>query len=151
MVMKGLVGGIVALALAIGFSTCATSAAAQANATAGHSSVKLVGCLERDTPLSSAGATTASEITAFALTSVDADSLTKAGLKPGDQAAFRLRSDDDFELLDHVGRRVEVTGRLLGQDGGAPAGPMVVTAEGVVAPLPILWVTSLHTIAHGCR
>ena len=115
--------------------------------------IKLVGCLEHDNPASSAAARNASEITAFRLGGVDPNAAKSAGALGTDLTAVRLRADDEFELFDRVGRTVEVTGRFVQDEAGTPesAKLMVVSAQGVLVPLPILYVTSVHTLSHSCH
>lgn len=136
------VGLLVAAALAVG-------------ATQGKS-VKLVGCLEHDTPASSAAATNAIQVTAFKLSAIDANAFktatASAGIDATGPAELRLRSSDDFTLLDRVGRRVEVTGKF-DEDPSTTRPPkgLAVTAQGVVPWLPVLRVSSVNTIASTCQ
>ena len=120
-------------------------------------SVKLVGCLDHDTPASSALATSASQITAFALTEIDAAAFhsvaSSAGIDASGPAALRLQDDGDFtKLLDHAGRRVEVKGRFIEDPSTArPANGLAVTAQGSVPWLPVLRVSSVNTVAKTCH
>ena len=132
------------------------AAAAFAGGATESKSVKLVGCLEHDTPASSALATSASQVTAFKLSAIDPDAFKSAtgsaGIDTAGPAELRLRSDDDFELLDHVGRRVEVKGRFEDDPSTArPAGGLAVSAQGVVPWLPLIRVSSINTIDSTCR
>ena len=147
LVMKTLnlgVGVLFVAALAIG-------------ATSSSPKVKLVGCLEHDTPASSALATSASHVTAFRLSGIDASAfkaaVESAGLDDSGPAELRLRADDEFELLDHVGRRVELKGRFWEDPSTVrPAnGGLAVSALGIVPWLPVLHVTSIDTISQSCR
>ncbi len=118
--------------------------------------IKLVGCLEHDTPASSALATSASQVTAFKLSAIDPNEFKSAtgsaGIDTPGPAELRLRSDDDFKLLDHVGRRVEVKGRFEDDSSTArPAGGLAVSAQGVVPWIPLLRVSSINTIDSACR
>jgi hypothetical protein len=132
-------------------------AAALAAAASDSHSVKLVGCLEHDTPASSALATSASQITAFALTEIDAaafhSAASSAGIDASGPAAVRLQDDGDFTtLLDHVGRRVEVKGRFIEDSSTVrPAKGLAITAQGTVPWLPVLRVTSVNTVAKACH
>lgn len=119
-------------------------------------SIKLVGCLEHDTPASSALATTASQVTAFKLSAIDPNEFKSAtgsaGIDTSGPAELRLRSDDDFKLLDHVGRRVEIKGRFEDDPSTArPAGGLAISAQGVVPWLPLLHVSSVNTVDSACR
>ncbi len=131
-------------------------AAALASGATESKSVKLVGCLEHDTPASSAMATNASQITAFKLSAIDPNDFkaatSSAGIDTPGPAELRLRSDDDFKLLDHVGRRVEIKGRFEDDPSTTrPAGGLAISAQGVVPWLPLFRVTSLDTVASTCR
>jgi len=119
-------------------------------------SIKLVGCLEHDTPASSALATSAMQVTAFRLSAIDANAYKAAtssvGFDASGPAQLRLRADDEFNLLDRVGQRVEVTGKFEEDPSTVrPANGLAVTAQGVVPWLPVLRVTSVHKIAETCR
>jgi len=119
-------------------------------------SIKLVGCLEHDTPASSALATSAMQVTAFRLSAIDANAYKAAtssvGFDASGPAQLRLRADDEFNLLDRVGQRVEVTGKFEEDTSTVrPANGLAVTAQGVVPWLPVLRVTSVHKIADTCR
>jgi hypothetical protein len=120
-------------------------------------SVKLVGCLDHDTPASSALATSAMQVTAFRLSAIDAAAFraatSSAGLDASGPAELRLQDSGDFTiLLDHVGRRVEVTGKFVEDPSTVrPANGLAITAQGPVPWLPVLRVSSVHKIADTCR
>ena len=101
-------------------------AAAFAGGATESKSVKLVGCLEHDTPASSALATSASQVTAFKLSAIDPDAFKSAtgsaGIDTAGPAELRLRSDDDFELLDHVGTSCGGQGPIRGRPEHGEAG-----------------------------
>ncbi len=146
-------GRNLAVGLTVGavlFVGVAVTAAVQPTASSESKSIKLVGCLERDTPASSAGATTASAITAFKLTGIDANSFKGAGPGGKDLTAVRLWSKEEFELIDHVGREVEVEGKFAA-DAATPPPGNVITAQGPVEWLPVLTVSSFHTVASSCK
>ena len=131
--------------------------AATLSGSAAPKSIKLVGCLYHDTPASSALATSASQVTAFKLTAIDAaafhSAASSAGYDASGPAELRLQDDGDFTvLLDHVGRRVEVKGHFIEDPSTVrPANGLAVTAQGIVPWLPVLRVTSIDTIADTCR
>jgi hypothetical protein len=115
--------------------------------------VTLVGCLERDSPTSSAAAQTASDITAFRLAGVSADALrsaeSAAGFEATSATAVRLRRYCDLDFLDHVGHTVKVSGRLV--DEGLDARRLsVVTAQGTIGWTPVIRVESFD-VGGACR
>ncbi len=119
--------------------------------------IKLVGCLEFGGPLSSAAAINASQVTAFTLTGIDPTLLksmaASAGMDINASPEVRLRKGDEFDLLDHVGRRVQVTGKFADR-AVAPlplVDSVVVTSRGTVTWIPVIEVSSLHTVADTCR
>jgi hypothetical protein len=148
--MKGLnltVGLVAAAAVLTGV---VLSAAVQSSTSSESKSMKLVGCLERDTPASSAGATTASDITAFKLTGIDASAFKGAGPGGKDLTEVRLWSKEEFELIDHVGKQVAVDGKFADQAAAPPPGN-VVTVQGPVIWMPVFDVSSFHSVASSCK
>jgi hypothetical protein len=88
----------------------------------GSKSIKLVGCLEHDSPASSALATSASQVTAFKLSAIDPND---SNPRPGPRASYSGTANcgcgpTTTSTFDHVGRRVEVKGRF--EDDPSTAG-----------------------------
>lgn len=149
--MKGLnLAVAVAVAAAVATGVTLHSAALQSSTSSESKSMKITGCLERDTPASSAGATTASEITAFKLTGIDPNTFKGAGPGGKDLTEIRLWSKEEFELIDDVGHKVEVSGKFADQ-AAAPVAGNVVTAQGPVVWMPVFEVSSFHSVAATCR
>jgi hypothetical protein len=153
--MKAIILGVsftIAAAVASGVSVRA--AAWQAPDKPAHvSSVKLAGCLELDSQVSSVSARTAFDITAFRLVGVNAEQLRNAGTSFGfdtqGATVVRLHRQCDLDFLDHQHRIVEVEGRLI-DEGPEIRKFTVVTSQGVIGWTPAIEVES-YSVHGPCR
>ncbi len=153
--MKAIILGVsFTLAAAVASGVSVRAASWQAPDKPAHvSSVKLAGCLELDSQVSSVSARTAFDITAFRLVGVNADALRAAGASFGfdtqGATAVRLRRQCDIDFFDHQRRIVEVEGRMV-DEGPDVRKFTVVTSQGVIGWTPVIDVESFSV--HGpCR
>jgi hypothetical protein len=109
-------------------------------------SLTVIGCLERRAPgaVGTAGVAGGADAPAFILTKV----MRPAGTPPSSSAAlasasYRLDSDEK-KLSEHVGRKVEIKGKVADLPAGANA------SKGGSSDLPQLKVDSVKMIASTC-
>jgi hypothetical protein len=108
--------------------------------------VTVMGCLERRAPgaIGTTGAAGAADAPAFILTKVMKPTGTAGSSSAAPPASTYRLDADEKKLSEHVGRKVEITGKVADRSAGASA------SKGGGSDLPQLKVDSVKMIASTC-